>query len=440
MQGPVEYARNGDIHLAYQVIGDGERDVLLLTGGTLPMDALDHHPKGLEVLLGLKRLGRLILTDQRGIGQSDRTEAGFTPEIEADDVAVVLDAAGARDCLLVACFDASLAALALAARRPDRLGALAIVNGFTQFRAAQEGLQHLPPDALAVFREILDGSQAGVDLIALAAPSERGDDRFRSWFDDAGRRGASPRTASRRWSDHESADATSYLPDIAVPTLVVHREGNLIVSARQGQVLADGIPGARLVMLPGQDNLMYAGAVHQVIDAIAEFAGQAGDMAATRVLTTVLFTDIVGSTDRAASLGDRRWATVLDVHDSMAQRILERHGGTLVNTTGDGLLVTFDGPGNALRCAAALRDGLADAGIQIRTGVHVGEVERRGADIGGIAVHLAARVMNAAGAGEVLVSGAVPPLMTGSGTEFADRGEHVLKGIPGTWHLFAALA
>jgi class 3 adenylate cyclase len=389
-------------------------------------------------LAGLKRLGRLILTDQRGIGQSDRTADGFTPEIEADDIAAVLDAAEARDCVLVASFDAALAALALAARGPDRLGALAIVNGFADFSAAQEGLRHLPPDALEVFREILDGSPSEVDLAALAAPTHRDDERFRSWFDAAGRRGASPATASRRWRDHESADATSYLPDIAVPTLVVHREGNLILSARHAEVLANAIPGGRLAMLPGQDNLIYAGDVHNVVDAIAEFAGRASARTATRVLTTVLFTDIVGSTDRAASLGDRRWATALDVHDSMAQRILERHGGTLVKTTGDGLLVTFDGPGNALRCAAALRDGLADAGIQIRTGVHVGEVERRGTDIGGIAVHLAARVMDAARAGEVLVSGVVPALMAGSGTHFTDRGEYPLKGVPGTWHVFSA--
>jgi class 3 adenylate cyclase/pimeloyl-ACP methyl ester carboxylesterase len=434
----VQYARNGDVHLAYQLIGDGSHDVLLLAGGTMPMDALGEHAKGLEVLFGLQRLGRLILTDQRGIGQSDRTESGFTPENEADDLAVVLDAADARDCLLVACFDASLAALALAARNADRLGSLVLVNGFPRFRPSYGDLEQLPPDALQTFHEILDGGGAEEDILAFAAPSERDDDRFRAWFDDSGRRGASPTTASRRWSAHESADVTSYLADIALPTLILHRAGNLIVSPRQAAVLAQGIPGAQLVLLPGQDNLVYAGSVHDVTNAIAQFAGGPADAAVTRVLTTILFTDIVGSTNRAVGLGDRRWTTALDIHDAIAMRIVDRHGGTLVNTTGDGLLVTFDGPGNALRCGSDLRDALADAGIEIRTGVHVGEVELRGADIGGIAVHLAARVMEIAQAGEVLVSSVVPLLMSGSGTEFHERGEHCLKGIPGTWSVYAA--
>jgi class 3 adenylate cyclase len=434
----VQYARNGDVHLAYQVIGDGSHDVLFLPGGTMPMDALDQHPKGLEVLFGLQRLGRLILTDQRGVGQSDRTESGFTPENEADDLAVVLDAADSRGCLLVACFDASLAAVALAARDADRLGSLVIVNGFAQFRPSYGDLEQLPPDALETFQKILDGDGAEGDVLAFAAPSERNDTRFRAWFDDAGRRGASPTTAARRWSSHEAADVTHYLARIAVPTLVVHREGNLIVSPRQAAALAEGIRGAQLVLLPGQDNLVYAGSVDDVTNAIAQFAGQAVESAVTRVLTTLLFTDIVGSTNRAVGLGDRRWTTALDIHDAIAKRILDRHGGTLVNTTGDGLLVTFDGPGNALRCGSDLRDALADAGIDIRIGVHVGEVERRGADIGGIAVHLAARVMEIAQPGEVLVSSVVPLLMSGSSTEFYERGEHTLKGIPGTWSLYAA--
>lgn len=383
------------------------------------------------MLLGLRRLGRLLLTDQRGIGQSDRRAETLSPEVEADDLATVLDAAEARDCLLVACFDACLAALALAGRRHDRLAALVIVNGFARFRG-------VPQERLDAFRQILDGDLPDNDLFTRVAPSEQHDARFRAWFDDAGRRGASPREASLRWTDHESADVTAHLAGIAVPTLVVHREGNLIVNPDEGRVLADHIPGARLAMLPGHDNLVYAGDSHRVIDAICEFAGHARDGVVTRVLTTVLFTDIVDSTDRAASLGDRRWTAVLDLHDSMAARILERHGGSLVKATGDGLLVTFDGPGDALRCAAALRDELAAAGIRIRTGVHVGEIERRGDDIGGIAVHLAARVMATAAAGEVVVSGAVPPVMLGSGTEFVDRGEHELKGIPGAWTLYLA--
>jgi class 3 adenylate cyclase len=434
----VAYARNGDVHLAYQIVGGDGRDVLLLPGGTMPMDALDQHPKGLELLAGVRRLGRLILTDQRGIGQSDRTAGGFSPEIEAGDLAAVLEAADARDCILVACFDACLAAVACAALHPERLGSLVIVNGFAQFRPHLGERDDLPPGSLDRFHETLDGTVDEGDVVAAVAPSERNDNRFRVWFDDAGRRGASPATASKRWSSHEYADVTAYLPDIAVPTLVLHREHIRIVNPQHASLLANGIPGARLVMLPGNDTLVYAGVVEDVTNAIAQFAGQTGEGDVRRVLATVMFTDIVGSTDRAIGLGDRRWATVLDIHDAIAKRIIDRTRGTLVNTTGDGLLITFDGPGDALRCAAALRDALADVDVEVRTGVHVGEVERRGSDIGGIAVHLAARVMATAQAGEILVSSVVPLLMSGSGTTFYERGERRLKDIPDPWILFAA--
>ena len=319
-----------------------------------------------------------------------------------------------------------------------RLGSLVIVNGFAKFWPSYEDLDRLPPDALETFHKILDGDGAGADVLAFAAPSERDDGRFRAWFDDAGRRGASPTAATQRWSSHESADVTSCLAQVAVPTLVLHREGNLIVSARQAAVLAEGIPGAQLVVLPGHDNLIFAGPVDEVTNAIARFAGRAVDRAVTRVLTTLLFTDIVGSTNRAVELGDRRWTTALDIHDAIAKRILDRHGGTLVNTTGDGLLVTFDGPGDALRCGSNLRD--ASGGRWHR------DPHRRARRRGRTARRRRRRdrgppgsaVMAMAEGGEVLVSSVVPLLMTGSDTEFQERGEHHFKGIPGTWSLYAA--
>jgi class 3 adenylate cyclase len=234
-------------------------------------------------------------------------------------------------------------------------------------------------------------------------------------------------------------DVTLRLGEVAVPTLIVHREDNLIVSATHGEFLAGQIRGARLVLLPGSDNLVYAGDVDGVIDAITDFAGASVEGASTsRVLATVLFTDIVSSTNHAVALGDRRWTALLDLHDSLARRTIGWHSGVLVKSTGDGLLVTFDSPGDALRCAAGLRDELADLGIEIRSGVHVGEVERRGSDVSGVAVHLAARVMALAEPGQVLVSSAVPPLMVGSEIEFEDRGTHELRGVPGSWPLHAA--
>jgi class 3 adenylate cyclase len=313
------------------------------------------------------------------------------------------------------------------------------VNGYSSFQLGKTQLEDLSAERLELFHQVLDGMRVDGDMVAVAAPSERSNERWRAWFEESGRRGASPRAAARRWRAHEVADVTARLGEVAIPTLVVHREDNLIVSDAHARFLADRIPDAELVLLPGSDNLVYAGDVDGVIDAIADFAGASVEGAPTnRVLTTVLFTDIVSSTNHAVVLGDRRWTALLDLHDSLARQLIGRHGGALVKSTGDGLLVTFDSPGDALRCAAGLREELADLGIEIRSGIHVGEAHRRGSDVSGVAVHLAARVMALAEPGEMLVSSAVPPLMVGSEIEFEDRGTHELRGVPGSWPLYAA--
>ncbi len=437
--GVVQYARNDGVHLAYQVMGSGSRDVLLLPGGTMPMDSLDHHPKGSAWIRTLQGLGRLILMDQRGIGQSDSVDEPITPDDEGEDLAAVLEAVDATDCLVVSAFDSSFAAIVAAARQPTRIGSLALINGFARFHSRLAAPEHLSPDVLRAFQSILDAEETGGDVVLFVAPSERDDASWRAWFDAAGRRGASPRAAAARWEMHERADVTDRLEAVAVPTLVIHRAGNLIVSPQQASVLASRIPQARLVSVEGHDNMIYAGDVDQLLDLVIEFAGGAAEeRRVTRSLAAVLFTDIVASTQHAITLGDRRWATALDIHDSVANRVLARHRGRLVKATGDGLLVTFASPEAAVRCAAQLRDELKGMGVQIRSGVHVGEIEMRGGDVAGVAVHVAARVMAKAEAGEVLVSSAVPILMVGSPITFADRGVHELKGIPGVWPMFAA--
>jgi class 3 adenylate cyclase len=434
-----EYARNGDVHLAYQVLGVGERDVLFLPGGTMPMESLTDHPKGVQLVSRLRRLGRLILTDQRGIGQSDACGPDMSSEDEGDDLAAVLDAADAREVLIVAGFDAGLAAIAYAARQPARLHSLVLVEGFASLAAAQKAFTSQATESMEVWHEILDGERHEFDMLTVIAPSEVNDERWRAWYELAGRRGASPRAASSRWSRHETADLTDRLPHIAVPTLFIHHERNAVLGSRHARECAAAIPRGSVVSLPGGDNLMYAGDVDAMLDAVAEFAG--GDVTwreVRRVLATLMFTDIVGSTGRAASVGDARWNVLLDVHDSVVRQSLARFGGRLVNTTGDGILAIFEAPGEALRCAASLRLALEDIGISIRSGVHVGEVEQRGADVGGIAVHIAARVMAHADAGDVLASSVVPQLVVGSGIDFDDRGEHELRGVPGAWRLYAA--
>ncbi|MBI2169178.1 MAG: adenylate/guanylate cyclase domain-containing protein [Actinobacteria bacterium] len=444
----VRYARNGDTHLAYQVLGQsagaGSNDVMLFPGAFLPMDALDDYPSAARIVRRLGSIGRLILNDRRGVGQSDPLDRNLrtTPDDWAADILAVLDDAGSERCALVASFDMGLPAMVLAAHHPDRVSALVLVHAFARLLASDDHPSGTRIDGLDRFIEVLDGKEAAPatpDVIDVIAPSMRDDQRFRSWFDAAGRRGASPATASTLWLAAVEADVRPLLGQISVPTLVIQRSENPFVGPEEGKSLAQAIPSAELLELPGADHLLYAGDVDPILDAIDRFlGGGGGEGAGDRVLATVLFTDIVASTDQAAELGDRRWRELLDVHDDTTGRVLERFTGFLVKTTGDGILATFDSPGRAITCAAALRDELAGYGIVTRAGIHTGEIERRGDDVGGIAVHIAARVLHHAGPGEVVVSGAVPPLLAGSGIEFEDRGTHALKGVPGAWQLLAA--
>jgi len=281
--------------------------------------------------------------------------------------------------------------------------------------------------------------EQGVDMLTMIAPSVAADPAFRAWFDRAGNLGATPAMAHAHWAEVFVNDVRLLLAQIRVPTLVIHRENVSapFLEVGHGRFLGEHIPGAKYVELSGSDALYWVGNTRELLDEIEEFVtGSRGGSGAERILATVLFTDIVESTDRAAQLGDERWRDLLDRHDQSVRTQIERFRGHEVNTIGDGFVATFDSPGRAIECAAAIRENLKALDIDVRAGIHTGEIEVRGEDVAGMAVHIGARVSALAGPGEILVSGAVPPLVAGSGIEFVDRGERELKGVPGGWRLF----
>jgi class 3 adenylate cyclase len=351
----------------------------------------------------------------------------------------VLDEVGSQRAAIMAQLDAGPTALLFAATRPERTSALVLVHTSARFAADSDypigGTPEEVEAALATF-DRLWGSE---ELAAQLVPSRIDDARFLRWFAKWQRASARPKDAQVFLRAMAEVDVRPVLPLVQAPTLILHRRGFELVPIAQGRYLADHIAGARLIELPGSDVDLTWETPELALDAIQEFlTGVRRTAEPDRVLATVLFTDIVGSTERAARLGDRRWRELLEVHDELAGRLVEQFGGRLVKTTGDGILATFDGPGRAIRCAAALRDELTGIDLQIRAGLHTGEIELREGDVGGIAVHIAARVMAAAAPGVILTSRTVRDLVVGSDIAMTDRGPHPLKGVDGTWQLFAA--
>jgi class 3 adenylate cyclase len=362
-------------------------------------------------------------------------------ELVVDDILAVLDAVGSTRACLFAVGGSGLAALLTAAAHPGRVSSLALLNCYARLPQDKDYPCGIPQRLLTSFLDsVLDVDTAGdpsMDDVQLLAPSLSRDQGFREWWARGGRRGASPAAARSSLEMLFSGDVRSALPLIDAPTLILHRDPSLF-SVGHAHYLAEHLANARLIVLPGGDHLPYGADSDTVIDEIEEYlTGVRGGAATDRILMTVLFTDIVGSTERVARSGDRAWHDLLDSHDAMVRSELRRFRGREVKTTGDGLLATFDGPARAIRCAQSICVGARGLGIEVRAGLHTGEVEVRGDDVGGIAVHLAQRVSSRADAGEVLVSRTVVDLVTGSGIAFDDRGVHELKGIDGTWGLFA---
>jgi class 3 adenylate cyclase len=388
----------------------------------------------------LASFSRLILFDKRGTGLSDRVPPDRLPTLEQrmDDVRAVLDAAGSARAALFGPSEGGPMSALFAATYPQRTSALVLYGTFAStIRDAAYPWAMDPEERRKVIEAIPDhwGQGTYADLLA---PSLAGDERFRSWWARLERLGASPGAAMALRRMNGQIDVRSTLSAIRVPTLVLHRTGDLDTSIEEGRYLAAHIPGARFVDLPGADHLPWAGDQDVLLDEVEEFlTGTRPAAEPDRVLATVLFTDIVASTERAAELGDRRWRDLLFSHHAIVRRELERFRGRQVKTVGDGVLATFDGPARAVRCACAIRDGVRGLGLSLRAGLHTGECELIGDDVGGIAVHIGARVAATARSGEVLVSSTVKDLVVGSGIAFADRGSHRLKGVPGSWRLFA---
>lgn len=429
------YADSTGAPIAYQVVGDGPVDVLAVHPPFFPIDLMWDEPTLAHFLNRLSSFSRHIWFDPRGRGASQPlppSEAHLAENIVEDMVAVLDDLGCERAAVLAL---GSGATPLFAASHPERTTALVLVNSNVRTLHADDYPDGLSPDA---FEELLSalrrewGTGAAADMIA---PTMAHDARFRAWLGRAQRLTSTGVDAYWRARGVLGADLRHTLPTIKVSTLALNRQ--TVFPASHGRYIADHIEGARFVELEGNDFLFFVGDTGPMLDAIEEFlTGELPSHDVDRVLATVVFTDVVGSTEHAARVGDRRWQELLATHDAVVRTELDRHRGRQVKSMGDGILATFDGPGRAVRCTAAIRDAVRPLGIEIRAGVHTGEIELRGDDIGGIGVHIAARVSGLAGAGEVLASRTVVDLVVGSGIEFEDRGEHELKGVPGTWRLF----
>jgi pimeloyl-ACP methyl ester carboxylesterase len=435
------YAKSGDVNIAYQVVGDGPLDLVLVHGWVQSFDAAWQIEPIQRFYDRLGSFSRLILFDKRGVGLSDRVPPDDLPSLETrmDDMRAVLDEVGVEKAAVLGHSEGGSMCALFAATYPERTQALVMVGSAARTRWAPDypiGATDGEIDELVT--SILDGW--GIDvtrsLLQQLAPSIADDEELVQAHTRAALRAASPAAAAALTRMSAMIDIRTVLPAIRVPTLVLHRTDEVLAEA--SRYVGQRIRGAKVVELPGADHMPWLGDQDAALDEIEEFlTGVRPHPALDRVLATVLFTDIVGSTELAADLGDRRWRDLLEQHNTVVRRELGRFRGRELNTAGDGFLATFDGPARAVACAVSIRDAARTLGLQIRFGLHTGELEMAGTEIRGIAVHTGARVAALAGAGEVLASSTVRDLVAGSGLEFEDRGSHELKGVPGEWHLYA---
>jgi class 3 adenylate cyclase len=440
VQPETKYAWLGDDRIAYQVLGHGPPDLVMTRGGYGHLDIAWEDPGFALFFRSLASFSRLILFDRRGMGASDPPPQAPLPPWEsyAEELTAVLDAVGCERAAILAEMDAGPLALFFAGARPERTSALILANTAAKYVADDDYPIGFSAEVGEAILAQFDQGWGTDALLAVLLPSRAGDERFRQWYMKMQRALASPKAAQSFLRTMLEADVRTVLPLVHAPTLILHRRDVQLLPIGHARYLAEHIPEARLVELPGADAPLIWEQPQLALDLIEEFlTGVRRPPEPTRVLATVLFTDVVDSTKLATRLGDRRWRELLDVHDELARQAVEETGGQLVKTTGDGILATFDGPGRAMRCAAALRDELRGLGVQIRAGLHTGEVELREDDVGGIAVHIAARVMAAARAGEILASRTVRDLVVGSDIALDDRGSRPLMGVQGTWQLFA---
>jgi len=433
------YAHSGDVNIAYQVLGEGPFDLVFVPGSISHVELVWQVPAWAAFNRSLASFSRLILLDKRGTGMSDRVLGAPTLETRMDDVRAVMDAVGSERAAVFGSSEGGAMSLLFAATYPHRVTALALYGAYPRLSAAPDYPEGLPQEDVERWLEEL-GTRWGQGVLLghrLMNPTRASDPVFLEAQSSWERLSASPGAAVTVGRMIYEIDVRHLLSAIQVPTLVIYRTADALHAAGS-RYLGTHIPGAKTVELPGEDYLPHLGDQDAILDEIEEFlTGVRPAPEPDRVLATVLFTDIVGSTDRAAALGDRRWRDLLDSYYGLLRREIARFRGREVKTMGDGFLATFDGPARAIRCACAVRDGVRPLGMEVRAGLHTGECELMDDDVGGIAVHIGARVAASAAPGEVLVSSTVKDLVAGSGLRFADRGTHDLRGVPGEWRLFA---
>jgi pimeloyl-ACP methyl ester carboxylesterase len=436
-----KYAKNGEVHLAYQVLGEGPLDLVLIESWVNHVEAFWELPELARQRRRLAAIGRLIIFDRRGTGLSDPMPLDRLPDLETQvaDICAVMDAAGSKQAAILGVAEGGPLALLLAASLPQRCRALVLFNTAARLTAASDYPWGAPEDLLLdiVERQAESWAAGNADHVPLLAPSRVSDSRFTEQLVRLGRGAVSPGAVAHYFRQSVLTDVRELLPVIQAPTLVLQRAHDQIARPEGGRYLADHIPNAKYVELDGADHIWFTENADELVDEVEEFlTGNRASPDPDRRLATVLFTDIVDSTARAAAVGDTRWRALLDEHDVIVRQELARFGGREVDHTGDGFLATFEGPGRAISCARAVHDALDRIGIAVRVGMHTGEVEVRGERIGGLAVHIGARVAATGDGGDIVVSSTVKDLVAGSGLTFADRGEHELKGVPGAWRLF----
>jgi class 3 adenylate cyclase/esterase/lipase len=437
MASDIKYARSGDVHIAYRVFGDGPRDLVLIPGTLSHAELYWEFPLNQYLLKRLTSFARVIVFDKRGQGLSDRV-GEQTLEERVGDVRAVMDAAGSPKATIYGWSEGGSMSLMFSATYPERTSSLVLCGSFASVKAAPWSVS---PEQWTRFLEQVESHWGQGVLVPINAPSRRDDDAFVQWFGRLERASASPGSILALMRANYDIDVRHVLSTVQAPTLILHRVGDRTVPVDAGRYLAQHIPGAKYVELPGDDHLLQAfdqETLDLLIDETEEFiTGARSGPEPDRVLVTVLFTDIVGSTERAAAVGDRRWRELLDAYLGAARGQVERFRGREIDVAGDGVFATFDGPARAIRCACAIRDAVGSLGLEVRAGLHTGECEIAGSKVSGIAVHTGARIVAAARPQEVLVSGTVRDLVAGSGIRFDDRGIHALKGVPGSWPLFA---
>lgn len=433
MQPDTHYARSGDVRIAYQVFGEGAFDLVYVPGFISNIDHYWDDPTLAHFLGRLASFSRVIMFDKRGTGLSDRAERLPTLEERMDDVRAVMDAVGSERAAIFGISEGGAMSMLFAATYPARTQALVLYGTYAHFFSYV-----LPEEAFAGFLQRVEQTWGTGASLQAFAPTKASDERFRQWWARFERVGASPSAVLALMRLNSAIDVRHVLPAIQAPTLVLHRAGDTRVKVEGGRHLAANIPGAKLVELPGEDHLLWAGDVDRVADEMEVFlTGSRAEIEPDRILATVMFTDIVESTRRASELGDRRWRELLDQHDHLLRQEIARYRGREVKTLGDGFLATFDGPARAVRCGMSIVDAVRPLDLRVRGGVHTGEIETKGDDIAGIAVNIAARVSALAEPYQILVSSTVRDLVAGSNLHFADRGAQTLKGLSEPIRLFA---